>query len=247
MEQKLVFITGASRGIGHAIFKVFAESGEYIVVGSATSAEGAVRLTDMCAQLGIQGGGYILDVKDRAAISQLSASLKDQYGLVPSILINNAGITQDNLTLRMSELEWQSVIDTNLSSVFYLSQQVLKGMLKQRWGRIINIGSVIGSTGNPGQINYAAAKAGLLGVSRSLAQEVASRNVTVNVVSPGFIETDMTQRLSEGHKTAILNRVPLGRMGHVDEIAGLVRFLASDAAAYMTGCNIHINGGMFME
>ena len=247
MEKKLVLVTGASRGIGQAIFQTLAQVPELIVAGTATSEAGVSSIREMCEVQGLEGSAHVLDVNDDQAVGELLASLLKLHQKSPTILVNNAGITQDNLSLRMHQSEWQSVIDTNLTAVFNLCQHVMRGMLKQRWGRMINIGSVVGSTGNPGQANYAAAKAGLLGLSRSLALELASRNVTVNVISPGFIETDMTQRLSEVQRQAILERVPLGRMGAATEVAALVKFLVSDSAAYMTGCNLHINGGMFME
>jgi 3-oxoacyl-[acyl-carrier protein] reductase len=246
MEKKLVLVTGASRGIGQAIFQTLAQVPELIVAGTATSETGVSSIREICKLQGLEGSAHLLDVNDDQAVGELLASLLELYQKSPTILVNNAGITQDNLSLRMHQSEWQSVIDTNLTAVFNLCQQVMRGMLKQRWGRMINIGSVVGSTGNPGQANYAAAKAGLLGLSRSLALELASRNVTVNVISPGFIETDMTQGLSEVQRQSILERVPLGRMGTGSEVAALVRFLVSDSAAYMTGCNLHINGGMFM-
>ena len=240
--NQIALVTGASRGIGQAIAQTMARNG-YRVLGTATSAPGAEQIS---MELGDQGKGYCLDLTDRDAIDAFILELKTD-GESPSVLVNNAGITRDNLALRMKSEEWDDVIGTNLTGVFYLTQSLLRGMMKAKFGRIINISSVVGRMGNPGQANYAAAKAGLEGMSRALAAEIASRNITVNVVAPGFIETDMTRALSEDQAAAMLSRVPAGRLGQADEVAKLVGFLASDAASYVTGETIHINGGLFMS
>ena len=240
--NQTALVTGASRGIGQAIAQTMARNG-YRVLGTATSAPGAEQIS---MELGDQGKGYCLDLADRDAIDAFILELKTD-GESPSVLVNNAGVTRDNLALRMKSEEWDDVIGTNLTGVFYLTQSLLRGMMKAKFGRIINISSVVGRMGNPGQANYAAAKAGLGGMSRALAAEIASRNITVNVVAPGFIETDMTRALSEDQAAAMLSRVPAGRLGQADEVAKLVGFLASDAASYVTGETIHINGGLFMS
>ncbi len=240
---KVALVTGASRGIGAAIAGALASAGA-IVIGTATSASGASAINARLSALG--GAGMALDVTDVAQIDAVLTEIETRFGAV-AILVNNAGITRDALLLRMKEDDWSAIIDTNLTSVFRLSQKVLRGMTKARWGRIISIASVVGAMGNAGQTNYAAAKAGLMGFSKSLAREVGGRNITVNVVAPGFIDTDMTRDLPEAHKTALLANVPLGRLGDPSEIAGCVRFLASDAAAYVTGHTLHVNGGMYMS
>ncbi|WP_027711702.1 3-oxoacyl-ACP reductase FabG [Dickeya chrysanthemi] len=240
-EGKIALVTGASRGIGRAIAETLAARGA-TVIGTATSEKGAA---DISAWLGPKGKGYALNVTDSASIESVLASIKEAFGDI-DILVNNAGITRDDLMLRMKDEAWQEVLDTNLSSVFRLSKAVLRAMMKKRFGRIITVGSVIGSRGNSGQANYAAAKAGLVGFSKSLAQEVASRGITVNVVAPGFIETDMTRALTEEQRAGILTNVPANRLGDAKEIASAVAFLASDEAGYITGETLHVNGGMYM-
>lgn len=243
MKGKIALVTGASRGIGAAIAEQLAEAGA-VVIGTATSDAGASAINERLAPTG--GAGMRLDVTDSAQIDTVLAEIESRFGTV-AVLVNNAGITRDTLLMRMKEDDWSAIIDTNLTSVFRLSQKVLRGMTKARWGRIISIASVVGSMGNAGQTNYAAAKAGLMGFSKSLAREVGARNITVNVVAPGFIDTDMTRDLPEAHKEALLANVPLGRLGDPAEIAGCVLFLASDAAAYVTGHTLHVNGGMYMS
>lgn len=238
---KVVLVTGASRGIGKAIATTFVEQGA-TVIGTATSEGGAEAIS---AYLGDAGKGMTLNVADADSIAEVLASIKEQFGDI-DILVNNAGITRDNLLMRMKDEEWDSIIDTNLTSIFRMSKAVLRPMMKKRNGRIINIGSVVGSSGNPGQANYAAAKAGLIGFTKSMAREIASRGITVNVVAPGFIDTDMTKVLTDEQKQAIMNDVPAERLGKPEEIAATVAFLASDNAAYITGETIHVNGGMFM-
>lgn len=242
LEGKLALVTGATRGIGKAIALELAARGAS-VVGTATSEAGAQAITDMLAESG--GKGVVLDVNDAAACEALMAGLAQQDG-GPHILVNNAGITRDNLAMRMKDEDWQAVIDTNLSAVFRLSRAVTKTMMKARWGRIINITSVIGSSGNPGQANYAAAKAGVAGMSRALARELGSRNITVNCVAPGFIETDMTRALNETQTAAILSQIPMGRLGSAADVACTVAFLAGPQAGYITGTTVHVNGGMYM-
>ena len=242
LEGKLALVTGATRGIGKAIALELAARGAG-VVGTATSEAGAQAITDMLAESG--GKGVVLDVNDAAACEALMAGLAQQDG-GPHILVNNAGITRDNLAMRMKDEDWQAVIDTNLSAVFRLSRAVTKTMMKARWGRIINITSVIGSSGNPGQANYAAAKAGVAGMSRALARELGSRNITVNCVAPGFIETDMTRALNETQTAAILSQIPMGRLGSAADVACAVAFLAGPQAGYITGTTVHVNGGMYM-
>ncbi|WP_417614375.1 3-oxoacyl-ACP reductase FabG [Oceanisphaera sp.] len=238
---KVVLITGASRGIGRATAELFASRGA-TVVGTATSEKGADAIS---AYLGEKGAGLVLNVTEPASLEQLLATIKERYGDI-DILVNNAGITRDNLMMRMKEDEWQDIIDTNLTSVFRLSKAVLRAMMKKRHGRIVTIGSVVGTMGNAGQANYAAAKAGLIGFSKSLGREVASRGITVNVVSPGFIETDMTQALNDEQRAGILSQVPAQRLGNPQEIASAVAFLASEEAGYITGETLHVNGGMYM-
>jgi len=240
-STKTVLVTGASRGIGRAIAEHFAKLGAK-VIGTATSENGAEKIS---AYLGESGFGLALNVTDQASVDALYTEIKDRVGHL-DILVNNAGITKDNLFLRMKEEEWCDVIDTNLTSLYRLCKPCLRGMMKQRYGRIINIGSVVGSTGNGGQANYAAAKSGLLGFTKSLAAEVASRGITVNAVAPGFIETDMTAELTDEQKQTILAQVPSNRLGSTSEVAETVGFLASDGASYITGETIHVNGGMYM-
>ena len=245
LQGQRALVTGASRGIGKAIALALGARGA-TVVGTATTAPGAKSITDYLQAAGAQGGGVQLDVRVDANVESVVADFEKNYGAV-SILVNNAGITQDNLAMRMKETEWDAVIDTNLKSVFRLSKAVLRGMLKARSGRIINVTSVVGSSGNAGQINYAAAKAGIAGMTRSLAREIGSRGVTVNCVAPGFIDTDMTRALSEEQKTALLQQIPLGRLGNPEDVAAAVAFLASPQAAYITGTTLHVNGGMYMS
>jgi 3-oxoacyl-[acyl-carrier protein] reductase len=245
LEDKVVLVTGASRGIGASIADSFGKSGA-VVIGTATSEAGAVKISARMQEKGFKGEGMVLNVTDADSVAGLLKQIQEKYS-APQILVNNAGITKDNILMRMSDDEWFDVINTNLSSIYRLSKACLRGMMKARWGRIINISSVVGSMGNPGQSNYAATKAGVAGFARALAKEVGSRNITVNTVSPGFIETDMTDALTEDQKALMLSAVPLGRLGQTDEIAALVQFLASDSGAYITGENIHVNGGMYMN
>ena len=216
-----------------------------IVAGTATSQAGAENISAYLAEAGIKGAGYCLDVASEDSVKAFCEEVQEQYG-VPEILVNNAGVTRDNILLRMKDQEWEQVINTNLSSIFRMSRALLRGMTKARWGRIINISSVVGSSGNTGQTNYAASKAGMEGFSRALAQEIGSRGITVNCVAPGFIDTDMTRSLSEEQTDSLLSRIPLGRYGTVAEIAAVVGFLASPEAGYITGETIHVNGGMYM-
>ncbi|MEC6832086.1 3-oxoacyl-ACP reductase FabG [Photobacterium toruni] len=241
LEGKIALVTGASRGIGRAIAEILVERGA-TVIGTATSESGADAIS---AYLGDHGKGFELNVTSPESIEATLKQIKEQYGDI-DILVNNAGITRDNLLMRMKEDEWQDIMDTNLTSVFRLSKAVLRAMMKKRHGRIISIGSVVGTMGNAGQTNYAAAKAGLLGFTKSMAREVASRGITVNAVAPGFIETDMTKALNDDQRAATLANVPAGRLGDPREIAAAVAFLASDEAAYITGETLHVNGGMYM-
>lgn len=244
LNDKVALVTGASRGIGAAIAEQLGKAGA-IVIGTATSVSGAEKISARFTELGIRGAGKVLNVTDADSVAALLKDVGDEFG-APAILVNNAGITKDNLLMRMSDEEWFDVINTNLSSIYRLSKGVLRGMMKARWGRIINISSVVGAMGNPGQSNYAATKAGVAGFARSLAAEVGSRNITVNTVAPGFIDTDMTKVLPEEQKQQLLSRIPLGRLGAPEEIASVVVFLASDAGAYISGETIHVNGGMYM-
>ncbi len=245
LEGEIALVTGASRGIGLAIALELARRGAY-VVGTATSEGGAAAITQALAERQLAGYGAVLDVNDPAAIERVLAQLEEKRG-APSILVNNAGITRDNLLLRMTEEEWDAILETNLKSVYRLSKACLRAMMKARKGRIISIGSVVGSVGNPGQANYAAAKAGIVGFTKALAREVASRNITVNAVAPGFIDTDMTRKLSEEQRRALAQLIPLGRLGTPEEVAYAVAFLASPQAAYITGVTLHVNGGMYMN
>ncbi len=245
LKDKIALVTGASRGIGSAIAHSLAVNGAY-VIGTATSVAGAETISAMLAANNLKGEGLVLDVTQQDMVEQVMETLADQEKS-PAILVNNAGITADNLLLRMSDEEWFRVIETNLNSVYRMSKACLKPMFRARWGRIINIGSVVGSSGNSGQTNYTAAKAGVAGFSRSLAIEMASRGLTVNVVAPGFIDTEMTASLPDFVKEEMLKRIPMKRLGQASDVAGVVAFLASDAAAYVTGETIHVNGGMYMD
>ncbi|WP_213999758.1 3-oxoacyl-ACP reductase FabG [Arsukibacterium sp.] len=241
LDGKVALVTGASRGIGRAIAEQLAALGAK-VIGTATTEKGAAAIS---AYLADKGQGLVLNVTDADSIEQCLTEIKNQFGEI-DILINNAGITRDNLLMRMKDDEWFDIIQTNLTSVFRLSKAVLRSMMKKRYGRIVTIGSVVGSMGNAGQTNYAAAKAGVLGFTKSLAREVASRGITVNAVAPGFIDTDMTKELSDEQKEAIFSQVPANRLGQPEEIAATVAFLVSAPAAYITGETIHVNGGMYM-
>jgi 3-oxoacyl-[acyl-carrier protein] reductase len=241
-DKRVALVTGASRGIGASIADALAGAG-HLVIGTATSEASAAAISERLGDLG--GEGRVLRVEDAHSVADTLAEIGDAHG-APTILVNNAGITRDNLLMRMKDEEWQEVIDTNLSAVFRLSKAVLRGMTRARWGRIVTITSVVGSMGNAGQSNYAASKAGAAGFSRALAREIGARNVTVNCVAPGFIDTDMTRALSEEQRAAMLAQIPLARLGDGAEVGALVAFLCSDAAAYITGETIHINGGMYM-
>jgi len=235
LQGRLALVTGASRGIGRAIAAELAKQGA-TVIGTATSEEGAAK---------VPGIGRVLDVQDAAACDALIESVRKESGDI-LILVNNAAVTRDNLALRMKDAEWDAVLDTNLKAVFRLSRAVMRGMMKARWGRIINITSVVGAAGNAGQSNYAAAKAGVVGMTKSLARELGGRGITANCVAPGFIDTDMTRALSEAQRAALLGQIPLGRLGAPEDVAWAVAYLASPAAAYVTGCVLHVNGGMYM-
>jgi len=244
LAGKLALVTGATRGIGRAIALQLGRDGA-TVIGTATTEAGAAQISEALAQAGVQGAGLALNVRDSAACDAFLDALQKQRGDV-LILVNNAGITRDNLALRMKDAEWDEVMETNLKAVFRLSRAVMRGMMKARWGRIINITSVVGASGNPGQANYAAAKAGVVGMTKSLSRELGSRNITVNCVAPGFIDTDMTRALPEAQRAALLGQIPLGRLGAPEDIAAAVAYLASPAAGYVTGCVLHVNGGMYM-
>ncbi len=244
LQGKLALVTGASRGIGQAIALELAKQGA-TVVGTATSEQGATGISQALAQAGAKGAGRVLNVRDAAQADALVAAMQKEFGDI-AILVNNAGITRDNLALRMKDAEWDDVLDTNLKAVFRLSRAVMRGMMKARWGRIVNITSVVGASGNAGQANYAAAKAGVVGLTKSLARELGSRGITVNCVAPGFIDTDMTRALAEAQRSALLGQIPLGRLGEPADIAAAVAYLASPAAGYITGCVLHVNGGMYM-
>lgn len=244
LKGQIALITGASRGIGAAIAQALGKQGA-TVIGTATTAAGAEQIAAALAQSGIAGSGMALDVNDAAQIEAVLKKIGESYGDI-AILVNNAGVTRDTLLMRMKEDDWDTVLSTNLKSVFRLSQAVLRPMMKARYGRIVNISSVVGHMGNPGQTNYAAAKAGLAGFTKSMAREVGSRGITVNCVAPGFIDTDMTRALSEDQRNGLLQHIPLGRLGDVQDIAAAVCFLASKHAGYITGETLHVNGGMYM-
>lgn len=242
-QQKIALVTGATRGIGRAIAAQLAADG-FTVVGTATSQAGADSISEFLQQQGNNGGGIVLDVSDATSVQTALKEVNEKFG-APLVLVNNAGITRDNIMLRMKEEEWDSVINTNLNSLFRVCKGSLKGMTKARWGRIINISSVVGVMGNAGQANYAAAKGGVEGFTRALAREIGSRNITVNSVAPGFIQTDMTDQLTDAQREGMLAQIPLARLGTAAEIASAVAWLASDGAGYVTGTTIHVNGGMF--
>ncbi|CAB3653197.1 3-oxoacyl-ACP reductase FabG [Trinickia soli] len=245
LDKHVALVTGASRGIGRAIALVLARQGA-TVIGTATSEAGAAGITEALGAEGLAGRGAVLEVNDAQAVDALIDSLVKEFGAL-NVLVNNAGITRDQLAMRMKDDEWDAVIDTNLKAVFRLSRAVLRPMMKARGGRIINITSVVGSAGNPGQINYAAAKAGVAGMTRALAREIGSRGITVNCVAPGFIDTDMTKVLPEEQQAALKTQIPLGRLGSAEDIGHAVAFLASPQAGYITGTTLHVNGGMYMS
>ena len=244
LQDKVVLVTGASRGIGRAIAEKLGQEGA-LVVGTATSDSGADNISAYLSEAGITGKGMCLNVTDADSIKTVLKAITDEYGAV-NILVNNAGITRDNLLMMMKDEQWDDIITTNLTSIFRLSKAVIRSMMKARSGRIINIGSVVGLTGNPGQTNYSAAKAGILGFTKSLAREIGSRNITVNTVAPGFIDTDMTRELPEEQRDALIQQIPLNKLGAAEDIANAVSFLASDEASYITGETINVNGGMYM-
>lgn len=241
-DAKVALVTGASRGIGKAIAETLAGAG-MTVIGTATTESGAANITEYLSASG--GTGMALNVTDADSVAEVLKAINDQYGAV-DVLVNNAGITRDNLLMRMKDDEWDAIVNTNLTSIYRLSKAVMRGMMKKRWGRIVSIGSVVGSMGNAGQANYAAAKAGVIGFSKSLGREIANRGITVNVVAPGFIETDMTKALGDEQRDALKSQIPAARLGSPEDIAATVAFLASDAASYITGETIHVNGGMHM-
>lgn len=245
LEGQIALVTGASRGIGKAIALELGRQ-QATVIGTATSEDGAANITEYLQEAGVKGIGLALNVTSLEQITATVSRIEKEFGTI-GVLVNNAGITRDNLIMRMKDDEWEDIIDTNLRSAFWLSRAVIKGMMKARQGRIISIASVIGALGNPGQSNYAAAKAGLMGFTRSLAREVGSRNITVNCVAPGFIDTDMTRSLPEDYKEKLLGQIALGRLGRVEDIAAAVSFLAGPQAGYITGTTLHVNGGMYMN
>ncbi|MBP6709680.1 MAG: 3-oxoacyl-ACP reductase FabG [Propionivibrio sp.] len=245
LENKVALVTGASRGIGRAIALELGRLGA-TVVGTATTQSGADSIAEYLKVVGVKGAGKVLEVREQSQIEDLVSCIEKDFGAI-AILVNNAGITRDNLSIRMKDDEWDAVLDTNLKAVFRLSKAVMRGMMKARHGRIVNVTSVVGHSGNPGQANYCAAKAGVTGMTRSLARELGSRNVTVNCVAPGLIDTDMTKVLDEKQREALSSNIPLGRLGLPEEVAAAVGFLASPAASYVTGTTIHVNGGMYMD
>ncbi len=245
LDGKIALVTGASRGIGQAIALEIGKCGA-VVIGTATSPAGADAIGQRLTAAGIKGAGMALNVNDTQKVETAVQDIQKRFGDI-AILVNNAGITRDNLLVRMKDEEWDEIMATDLKSVYRLSKLVLRSMMKARYGRIINITSVVGVTGNAGQTNYAAAKAGIIGFSKSLAREVGSRNITVNCIAPGFIDTDMTRALSEQQRGALIEQIPLGRLGRPEDVAAAAVFLASPAADYVTGCTLHVNGGMFME
>ncbi|MCP3687129.1 MAG: 3-oxoacyl-ACP reductase FabG [Gammaproteobacteria bacterium] len=244
LTDQIALVTGASRGIGKAIALALGQQGA-TVIGTATSDAGAEKISEALQSSTIKGCGMVLNVSDSDSVSACLKTLSAEHGAV-DILVNNAGITRDNLLMMMKEDQWDEIINTNLTSIFRMTKAVIRAMMKKRNGRIINISSVVGATGNPGQTNYAAAKAGLIGFSKSLAREIGSRNITVNTVAPGFIDTDMTRELKDDQRDSLTSQIPLGRLGSAEEVAAAVAFLASPAAAYITGETIHVNGGMYM-
>jgi 3-oxoacyl-[acyl-carrier protein] reductase len=245
MEGRVALVTGASRGIGKAILHALGKSGA-TVIGTATTESGASAITKDLAAAGLKGEGLLLNVTEASQVEAAIETLLSKHGRI-DILVNNAGITRDNLLMRMKDEEWNAILDTNLSSVFRLCRAVLRPMMKARFGRIISIASVVGAAGNAGQTNYAAAKAGMIGFSKSLAQEVGSRGITVNCVAPGFIDTDMTRALPEAARNKLIERIPLGKLGTAEDVANAVEFLASERAGYLTGTTLHVNGGMYMD
>ena len=245
LDQKIALVTGASRGIGRAIALELGRLGA-TVVGTATTQVGANGISEYLKAANIKGAGRVLEVREQSQVDGLVSDIEKGFGVI-SILVNNAGITRDNLSIRMKDDEWDAVLDTNLKAVFRLSKAVMRGMMKARQGRIVNVTSVVGHSGNPGQANYCAAKSGVTGMTKSLARELGSRNVTVNCVAPGLIDTDMTKVLDEKQREALASNIPLGRLGLPEEVAAAVGFLASPAAAYVTGTTIHVNGGMYMD
>jgi len=245
LKGQIALVTGASRGIGQAIALELGRQGA-LVIGTATSNDGAEKIGQILKDNNLSGRGIVLDVNSTDSIAAALSEL-EKSGATPTILVNNAGITRDNLLLRMTEEEWDAILDTNLKSVYRMSKACLRAMTKARWGRIISISSVVGAMGNAGQVNYAAAKAGLIGFTKALAREVGSRNITVNAVAPGFIDTDMTRALPDAQREALLKQIPLGRLGRAEEIAQAVAFLASPQAGYITGTTLHVNGGMYMN
>jgi 3-oxoacyl-[acyl-carrier protein] reductase len=245
LQNQIAFVTGATRGIGHAIALELGRRGA-TVIGTATTEDGAQIISSYLKEAGVNGRGATLNVNNTAQMESVLKAVHEEFGDIV-ILVNNAGITRDNLLLRMKDEEWDEILETDLKSVFRLSRAVLRAMMRARYGRVINISSVVGATGNIGQSNYAAAKAGLFGFSKSLAREVGSRNITVNCIAPGFIATDMTRSLTEKQQEYLLQQIPLGRLGHPEDVASAVAFIASPAAAYITGTTLHVNGGMFMD
>jgi 3-oxoacyl-[acyl-carrier protein] reductase len=245
LQGKVALVTGASRGIGQGIALGLGHEGA-VVIGTSTTEEGAKRITDLFEEEHVSGCGMVLDVTSPESVDKVITEIKQRFGAV-AILVNNAAVTHDNLLLRMKDDEWFKVMETNLNSIFRLTKICMRDMIKARWGRVINIGSVVGSIGNPGQSNYAAAKAGVVGFSKALACEVGARHITVNTVAPGFVDTDMSRKIPEAHREVLMQRIPLQRLGQVEDIASAVVFLASEKASYITGQTLHVNGGMYMN